>query len=69
MNWIYRLNWWYDDQPEPRRFLIFFIPMVFLVTFIHNPWNSPTILLIGTIGLCLMAFLRIIPLALPRRRD
>jgi hypothetical protein len=34
MNYIYRLNDWFDNLPEPRRFWYFFIPFAFM-------WMTP----------------------------
>jgi hypothetical protein len=69
MNWIYGINWWYDDQPEPRRFLIFFLLMIICVLCVHNPWHEPTIMIAGAIGMIIMGTLRILPIFRPKKRQ
>jgi hypothetical protein len=67
MNWIYKLNWWYDDQNEPKRFILFFLPLLVFLGLIYQPW-SPSVSGLGLAGLCGFALLRLIPFAAPRKR-
>lgn len=67
MNWIYRLNWWYDDQQEPYRFLMFIIPWVILI--FAASFSGGIGHLLGLATMCIIGILRIIPFAFPKKRS
>lgn len=66
---IYRLNRWYDDLDKEHgvlRFMLFLIPMAIFNAMIAA--GSYRVMCAGVVGLAVFALLRIVPIAIPRRR-
>ena len=69
MNWIYRVNRWYDDLDDTHpnlRFLLFFIPAGILLGMITQSY-SMTLTWIGLTGFGIGSILRILYFYRPRK--